>query len=63
MSDQSSDRQASPEEFPDQDPGDKSFGEAAREKQEAADAAEASGRDLPPESGEAPRAGGKAEPA
>ncbi|HET9690403.1 MAG TPA: hypothetical protein VFP61_04580 [Acidimicrobiales bacterium] len=62
MSDQS-DRQATPQEFPDETPGDKSFGEAAREKQEAADAAEASGADLPPESGDAPRAGGKADPA
>ena len=51
-------RAASPDEFPDENPGDKAFGEAAREKQEAVDAGA-----TPPEGGEAPRAGGKAEPA
>jgi hypothetical protein len=52
----------SEEEFPDQSPGDKAFGQAAAEKAEALDEA-GSVADLPPEgSGEAPRAGGKAEP-
>ena len=51
-------------EFPDENPSDKAFGEAAAEKEEALDRAEEQGRagELPDE-GEAPRAAGKADPA